>query len=160
MLRARTSRVPKAALNNLKGPTRVAAEYGTAHYARFFNTFNREAARKRVQRRPEPLSAEGHAALRQQVSKVNFITPDYADTTKVNIPGILGKWQLFCCFNKKMLGGCKPTAWKAALTNAGWKALMQTFDWKSPLKDVDRTVSISFLYWIRDNYQIKSLGAS
>ena len=51
--------------------------------------------------------------------------PNYADTTKVNISGILDKWQLYCCFVAGMLGNQRPRAWKAALKNAGWKSLME-----------------------------------
>lgn len=91
---------------------------------------------------------------------MQFIVPDYADCTKVNITGILGKWQLYCCFNTGMLGDCKPGAWKAAMTNAKWRVLTETFDWRGPMKEVDRTVSMSFLYWICDNYWIKSWGTS
>ncbi|OQV09691.1 hypothetical protein CLAIMM_13784 [Cladophialophora immunda] len=101
----------------------------------------------------------GHDALRQQIGKVKFITPNYADNTKVNISGILGKWQL-CRFNEKMHDGRKPTVWRASFTNASWKALMQKFDWKTPLMAVDRAISMNFLYWICDNYQIKSWGTS
>ena len=59
---------------------------------------------------------------------MNFITPDYTNTTKINISGILGKWQLYYCFEDRMLGEYMPIAWKAALTNTSWKTLMQTFD--------------------------------
>ena len=91
---------------------------------------------------------------------MHFVISDYADYIKVNIIGNLWKWQLYCCFNSGMLGDCKSGVWKVAMINISWRALMETFDWRSPMKKVDRAVSISFLYWICDNYRIKSWGTS
>lgn len=160
MSRTRAPRPSRAApAGHLKGASRVAAEYGTAHHADFLKTFHRQATQKRAQKKKtHPLTAEEHTALRKQIGRVHFITPDYADCTKANISGILGKWQLYCCFNADLFIDCKPAVWKASLTNAGWRALMATFDWRSLLKTSDRAVFMSFLYSICDNYHIKSWG--
>ncbi|KAF2458114.1 hypothetical protein BDY21DRAFT_363056 [Lineolata rhizophorae] len=54
------------------------------------------------------------------------------------------------------LGNCKPGGWKAAMTIVDWKALIATFDKRTPMRNADRTVSMSILYWICDRYRIKS----
>ena len=109
MLRARTRGLPKAvAANKLKGAARVTAEYGTAHHADFLKKFNQQAAQKRaLSTKAQFFSAERHAALRQQIGKMNFITSDYVDTTKINISKILSKWQLYYCFVNEIFDECK-----------------------------------------------------
>ena len=88
------------------------------HHVDFIKTFTQREAQKRANQKPQRLDPSGPVALRQQVGQVQFIVPDYADCTKVNMTGILGKWQLYFCFNTGKLGDCKPGAWKASMTNA------------------------------------------
>ncbi len=115
----------------------IASEYGTAHHIDFLKTFMQREAQKRATQKPQCLDPNRHVTLCQQIGQVQLIAPGYADCTKVNITGILGKLLLYCCFNTGMLGDCKPGMWKVAMTNAKWKVLMETFDWRGPMKEVD-----------------------
>jgi hypothetical protein len=50
-----------------------------------------QEAEKRIAKKPKPLTAAQHTALRQQLKEVRFPQPDYADGTKLNILDILRK---------------------------------------------------------------------
>ncbi|WVO16389.1 hypothetical protein L204_104064 [Cryptococcus depauperatus] len=143
-------RCPPRPSNN-SSASRVTAAYGTAHHRDFIQSFTQREAQQRAIQKPERFDPADHIALRQQIGQVRFINPDYAPATKVNISTLLAKRQLYCCFVAGRLEGSSPGAWEADMT---------TFDWMSPLFSVDRTVSMSFLYWICDNYRIKSWGTS
>nr|ODN82566.1 hypothetical protein L203_05375 [Cryptococcus depauperatus CBS 7841] len=152
-------RCPPRPSNN-SSASRVTAAYGTAHHRDFIQSFTQREAQQRAIQKPERFDPADHIALRQQIGQVRFINPDYAHATKVNISTLLAKRQLYCCFVAGRLEGSSPGAGKAAMTGEAWEADMTTFDWMSPLFSVDRTVSMSFLYWICDNYRIKSWGTS
>ena len=65
----------------------------TAHYSDFIRKFTeQEKASQRVQK-PKALSAKERKALRRQLKDVQFLQPDFADGTKVNIAGVLRKWR-------------------------------------------------------------------
>jgi len=68
--------------------------YGT-HHADFVQRFTEQEARDRAakEKRPQPLTAEQHAALRTQVKRKRFFKPRRAKATKVNTAGILRKWK-------------------------------------------------------------------
>jgi hypothetical protein len=65
----------------------------STHYTDFVDRFTQRESQKRVRKKPAPLSAAQRAALREQLKEVRFLKPDYADTTKINIAGILRKWK-------------------------------------------------------------------
>ncbi|RYO87789.1 hypothetical protein DL766_004613 [Monosporascus sp. MC13-8B] len=54
----------------------------------------REAARRNA-KRPAAFTAEQRAAFRKQLADTEFLQPDYADKTKINISGILRKWRRY-----------------------------------------------------------------
>ncbi|KAK4096627.1 hypothetical protein N658DRAFT_346016 [Parathielavia hyrcaniae] len=63
------------------------------HNAHFVRRFTQREAEKRIARRPAAYTAEQRAALRKQLEDTKFLTPDYADKTKINIAGLLRKWK-------------------------------------------------------------------
>jgi hypothetical protein len=66
-------------------PSRHPFSYGERNYDDFIQQFTQQEAEKRVPRKPKPLTAAQHTALRQQLKEVCFLQPDYADGTKLNI---------------------------------------------------------------------------
>ena len=63
------------------------------HYnADFVQRFTQREKKSRVAKRPKALTAAQRAALREQLRNVQFLKPDYADNTKINIAGIRRKW--------------------------------------------------------------------
>jgi hypothetical protein len=63
------------------------------HGADFIQRFTQQESEKRIAKRPKTLTAAQHAALREQLKDVQFLKPDYADNTKINIAGMLRKWK-------------------------------------------------------------------
>ena len=59
--------------------------------ADFLRRFTQGEAAGRIKKRPEALTAEQPAALRKQLEDTQFLKPDYADKTKINIAGMLRK---------------------------------------------------------------------
>ncbi|KAL2139894.1 hypothetical protein VTI28DRAFT_4526 [Corynascus sepedonium] len=59
----------------------------------FIGRFTQREAAKRIEKRPEGLTAEQRAALRKQLEDTQFLTPDYADKTKIDNAGMLRKWR-------------------------------------------------------------------
>ncbi|KAK4182038.1 hypothetical protein QBC35DRAFT_215178 [Podospora australis] len=57
----------------------------------FIRRFTQQEAARRITQRPESLTAEQRAALRKQLEDTQFLTPDYADKTKINIASMLRK---------------------------------------------------------------------
>ncbi len=55
-------------------------------------TAKQRAADERIAKQPKPLTAEQREALHKQLGAVQFLQPDYADATKINIAGLLRKW--------------------------------------------------------------------
>lgn len=60
-------------------------------FIRRFTAKQREVD-ERVAKRPKAFTADQRAALRKQLEGTQFLKPDYADNTKINIAGILRKW--------------------------------------------------------------------
>ncbi|KAH7252647.1 hypothetical protein BKA59DRAFT_167083 [Fusarium tricinctum] len=56
----------------------------------------RSSRSSKKRRNRAPLSAAQRAALREQLKDVQFLQPDDADNTKINIAGILRKWKIYC----------------------------------------------------------------
>ncbi len=56
-------------------------------------TAKQRAADERIAKQPKPLTAEQREALHKQLEAVQFLQPDYADTTKTNLAGLLRKWK-------------------------------------------------------------------
>jgi hypothetical protein len=63
------------------------------HHTHFIKEFTYKESNNRINKKPAPLNAKRHAALREQLKEVHFLKPDYADNTKINITGILRKWK-------------------------------------------------------------------
>ena len=64
----------------------------SADFVRQF-TAKQRAAEERIAKQPKPLTAEQREALHKQLEAVHFLQPDYADTTKTNLIGLLRKWK-------------------------------------------------------------------
>jgi hypothetical protein len=64
-----------------------------SHRADFIQRFTLREATSWVTKRPKALTGAQHKALREQLKRVQFLEPDYADSSKVNIAGILRKWK-------------------------------------------------------------------
>ncbi|KAK4198138.1 hypothetical protein QBC40DRAFT_230740 [Triangularia verruculosa] len=74
-------------------PPRLAKD--RQHNVNFIQRFTEQETARRVEKRPESLTAEQRAALRKQLSDTQFLTPNYADKTKINIAGMLRKWKRY-----------------------------------------------------------------
>ena len=61
------------------------------HHVDFVRRFAAKEEQRRVPK-PAPLSAEEHAANRQQLSNVRFVKPKYSKETQINVSGIFRKW--------------------------------------------------------------------
>ena len=61
--------------------------------ADFIRRFTQREEERRVAKRPKALMAAQRAALHEQLRNVQFLKPDYADNTKINIAGVLRKWK-------------------------------------------------------------------
>ncbi|KAI0120736.1 hypothetical protein BJ170DRAFT_704700 [Xylariales sp. AK1849] len=86
---------------------------GPPDHTDFLKRVATREANNRVANRPNPLSAEEHAAHRKQLERVQYIKPKYAAETEINVTGIFGKWKrvsretmmdffLFTCENYKI----------------------------------------------------------
>ncbi|KAK4032470.1 hypothetical protein C8A01DRAFT_41093 [Parachaetomium inaequale] len=64
-----------------------------ADFVRQFTAKQREAYEDRIAKQAKALTADQRAALRKQLDVVEFLPPDYADATKINITGVLRKWK-------------------------------------------------------------------
>ncbi|KAK4151935.1 hypothetical protein C8A00DRAFT_44942 [Chaetomidium leptoderma] len=65
-----------------------------AEFIRQFTAKQREAD-ERIAKQPKALTADQRAALRKQLEAIQFLQPDYADATKINIAGLLRKWKSY-----------------------------------------------------------------
>lgn len=74
-------------------------------------------------------------ALRKQLKGVHFLKPDFADKTKVNIAGILRKWNGYC---------------KSAELGL----------WKKVMQEADRAIAMDFLHHLCESSNIKWEGIS
>jgi hypothetical protein len=61
--------------------------------ADFVHRFTRREQERRVAKRPKLLTAAQRRKLRAKLRSIQFLKPDYADNTKINIAGILRKWK-------------------------------------------------------------------
>ncbi|KAK4119865.1 hypothetical protein N657DRAFT_580905, partial [Parathielavia appendiculata] len=59
--------------------------------AHFVRRSTQREVEKQIAKRPAAYTAEQRAALRKQLEDTKFLTPDYADKTKINIAGLLRK---------------------------------------------------------------------
>ena len=59
----------------------------------FLERFAVQELQRKNPKRLAPLSAEEHAAHREQLKGVRFIKPKYSDNSEINITGINGKWK-------------------------------------------------------------------
>ncbi|KAK3898091.1 transcription initiation factor IID, 18kD subunit-domain-containing protein [Staphylotrichum tortipilum] len=66
--------------------------------ARLAKNDERTRAEERIAKQPKPLTAEQREALHKQLEAVHFLQPDYADTTKTNLIGLLRKWKRYYAF--------------------------------------------------------------
>ncbi len=64
-----------------------------AEFVRQFTAKQREAHDDRIAKQAKALTPGQRAALRKQLDVTEFLPPDYADVTKINIVGILRKWK-------------------------------------------------------------------
>ncbi|KAK0367771.1 FluG domain-containing protein [Colletotrichum limetticola] len=85
--------------------------------------------------RPEPLSAEQHASLRNKLKDVDFVRPKLSQETEINIGGILGKWKRYCADQK--LGG-----------------------WREALDSLTRETTMSFFLYVGERSNLRSSGSS
>lgn len=60
------------------------------HHLAFFEILKAKEREKAA--KPTPLSAEEHAANREQLGTVRFVKPKYSVETEINVTGIFGKW--------------------------------------------------------------------
>jgi DNA-binding transcriptional regulator YiaG len=74
---------------------RLVAHNEERNYDDFIQQFTQQEVQKKTAKKPKPLTAAQHTALRQQLKEVRFLQPDYADGTKINISGILRKWEKY-----------------------------------------------------------------
>lgn len=51
----------------------------------------------RTRRAKSQLTAQQHALFREKADLVVFMTPAWADNTKLNVTGILKKWKTYVC---------------------------------------------------------------
>lgn len=67
---------------------------GARHHADFIHRFTaREAQRRAAQQRKIPLTPEQRARRRERLRQIPFIKPADADSTQINLAGILRKWK-------------------------------------------------------------------
>lgn len=162
MSRTRAPRPSRAApAGHLKGASRVAAECSTAHHADFLKTFHRQAAQKRAQRKKtHPLTAEEHAALRKQIGRVHFITPRLRRLHQGQHLRHPGQVAALLLLQRRPIH---------RLQARRLESLSDQCRLAGPDGDVRLAISIEdvrprgfhgFLYWICDNYRIKSWGTS
>ncbi len=64
-----------------------------AEFVRQFTAKQREAHNDQVAKQAMALTAGQRTALRKQLDITEFLLPDYADTTKINIVSVLRKWK-------------------------------------------------------------------
>ncbi|KAK4222417.1 hypothetical protein QBC38DRAFT_549244 [Podospora fimiseda] len=67
----------------------------------FIRRFTQREEQRRVAKQPAALTPNHRAALRKKLEDTEFLQPDYADKTKINIAGLLRKWKR-----------CTPLRWK------------------------------------------------
>ncbi|KAK3692968.1 hypothetical protein B0T22DRAFT_495937 [Podospora appendiculata] len=102
----------------------------------FIQRFTNQESETRIAKRPQALTAAQHTALREQLKEVRFLTPDYVDSTKINITGILRKWKGYC------------------------KSAKLEGDWRTVIKKADRAMAMDFLFHMCEAHSIKSWGTS
>lgn len=61
----------------------------------FLKRLTERESKNRITKRPTPLSAKQHAALREQLKGVQVLKPVYAEETEINSGGMLGKWKRY-----------------------------------------------------------------
>ena len=61
----------------------------------FVAQFIQEEHQSSVEERPEALTTTEHQALLTQLQSVEFLMPNWAEKTKLNIARILGQWKRY-----------------------------------------------------------------
>ncbi|KAJ4854601.1 uncharacterized protein T069G_11580 [Trichoderma breve] len=102
----------------------------------YHRDFLQQFAAKERQRlaKPTPLTVQEHAIHREQLSTAKSLQPYYATETKINLAGILKKWQKYC---EIVLSNKNPRQAIESLTPA---------------------ITMDFFLWICDCYTIGSCG--
>ncbi|KAK4116055.1 FluG domain-containing protein [Canariomyces notabilis] len=106
------------------------------HDAEFVRRFTQQEAQKRATKRPAALTAKQRATLRKQLKDTQLLKPNYADSTKSNISGLLRKWKSYC------------------------KAAERSGTWQDVIKEVDRDTVMDFLEYLCQTGKIQSQGTS
>ncbi|KAH8119865.1 hypothetical protein DFH11DRAFT_1721770 [Phellopilus nigrolimitatus] len=108
----RAARQPRQSRQSRPQPAHLG--YGTNNCAdEFLRQFT--AAQSTKQRQKEHLTAQQHAALRDNADLVVSLRPAWADNTKFNVAGILKKWKAYC---EAMDLGEETGGWEGALRTA------------------------------------------
>ncbi|OAQ58761.1 FluG domain-containing protein [Pochonia chlamydosporia 170] len=107
----------------------------TTNHDDFIQQFTQRENEKRRINKPKPRSAKERAALREKLKDLQFLLPDHADGTKINIAGILKKWKIYC--HAAELG-----------------------DWKESIKKLSRPVAQDFLDHLCERWKITSWSTS
>ncbi|KAL8398621.1 hypothetical protein RB596_005954 [Gaeumannomyces avenae] len=105
------------------------------NHAHFLTQFAEQEARRRVDNRPVPLSAEEHAKNRQRLKRA-FVKPVLAAESQINITGMLTKWKRRYCEEKKV------------------------GDPEATLKSLSRETTMDFFLYVCGNRTIKSWGTT
>ncbi|KAL8400415.1 hypothetical protein RB594_000708 [Gaeumannomyces avenae] len=103
-------------------------------HAHFLAQFAEGEARRGVDRRPAPLSAEEHAANRKRLERA-FVKPVLAEASQINVAGIFKKWKRYC--KEKNVG-----------------------DPEAILKSLRPETTKDFFLFVCGNYTIKSWGTT
>ncbi|KAL8310634.1 hypothetical protein RB597_010464 [Gaeumannomyces tritici] len=104
------------------------------NHAHFLAQFSEGEARRGVDRRPAPLSAEEHAANRKRLERA-FVKPVLAEASQINVAGIFKKWKRYC--KEKNVG-----------------------DPEAILKSLRPETTKDFFLFVCGNYTIKSWGTT
>jgi hypothetical protein len=114
--------------------------YGSNNCANeFLRHFTNTQNQQQQQRSKKQLTAQQHAALRENADRVVSITPAWADNTKHNIAGILEKWERYVHVH-----GIRS---KFPLTHVlhRYCETMKLGDWESVLKTAQKGTAMYFL---------------
>lgn len=124
----------------------------TTNHDDFLQQFTQRENEKRRTKKPKPRSAKERAAIREKLKDLQFLLPDHADGTKINIAGILKKWKVyvFCPLCKTCI----------MLTRASYCHAAELGDWKETIKKLSRPVAQDFLDHLCERWKITSWSTS
>ncbi|KAL8310446.1 hypothetical protein RB597_010330 [Gaeumannomyces tritici] len=104
------------------------------NHAHFLAQVAEREARRGVDRRPAPLSADEHAKNRKRLKRA-FVKPVLAEASQINVAGIFKKWKRYC--EEKNVGNPEAI-----------------------LKSLQRETTMDFFLFVCGNYIIRSWGTT